>query len=397
MDVFFSSKPQGASSMKTVTRHLPFCAVVLIACIGPRDLRGQLPDWPPDWAKPSLPPIFEKVIIQLKEIDPTVKDSRVRELLRDFDTNALQPILKALKQNAIPPLFDEYLADLERQAQGRKRPLPDGFRSIVAQHYPKINLERVRYAENINTWHGQGMTVGYTIYFTSAIDLNNRDDVHWMLHELEHVTQYERVGGVSAFLLKYFFHGAIRAINNGSFNVHDDLGLERDADNKADRIIGEVANALRATGAQPKMGAHVVDLKIIAGDDPWVRVPKGFTKDPIDLNWRAGGKYIYLCVKYGTGRSISRIDVKSADKSDDPKVAPSPGYEKDPIDLNWGCGRDTKYIYLTFQRGNERILKDVMIIAGDSRDIRPPPEYSKGNNDLNEGAGGKFIFLCSRR
>jgi hypothetical protein len=347
------------------------------------------------WARDYFPnfenrvnPIYKKAEDQLKKLDPTVKESTVRQILRDFDDEALQPIINDLKRGVVPPLFAGYMADLERQARRKKKALPGKLSSILRSHYKSIDLDRVRYAEEINTWHGQAITIGDTIYFPVQIDLENRADIHWMLHELEHVSQYDKVGGVSAFLAKYMFQGGLHAINNGSFNVHDQIELEQDAENKADRIINDVANALDAPESRPVRGPHIVDLKIIAGDDPWVPVPPGYSKDPIDLNWGAKGKYIYLCYKYGTGRGISHIDVIVGNSSG---VRAKEGYKKDPIDLNWGSGG--KYIYLTFKRGDDDLVRKVKVVASDNEKVNGPNGYRGGKDDLNDGAGGKYIYL----
>jgi Domain of unknown function (DUF4157) len=138
-----------------------------------------------------------------------------------------------------------YLESLYQQGNGRWRNLPDDFKACYRSHYG-ISLDEVKYATNINTGHGQGITVGKDIYSPTDINLSNRNDRHWMLHELEHVRQYQVVGGVSAFMVKYGVQGSMQIARNGSFNIHDNIELEKEADAKADRIVGlcEVNKAL---------------------------------------------------------------------------------------------------------------------------------------------------------
>lgn len=129
-----------------------------------------------------------------------------------------------------------YLEFLYQQGNNRWERLPDDFKSCYREYYS--NLDNVRYATNVNTVHGSAITVGSEIYFPKDINLSNPDDRRWILHELEHVRQYQVVGGVSAFLVKYIVQGAIQIGRNGSINIHDNIELEREANSKADRMIG---------------------------------------------------------------------------------------------------------------------------------------------------------------
>ena len=152
-----------------------------------------------------------------------------------------------IEQATIPPGVSEYIAYLERQAQGREKALPSDFLAIVGPHYVKAPLSLVRYAEGINTIHGQAITVGNRIYFPSAINLSEPHDLQWMLHELEHVSQYNVHDGVTPFLIKYLVQGGIQMRKNG-FNVHDSISLEADAENKAVRILNDVLAKLPHRG-----------------------------------------------------------------------------------------------------------------------------------------------------
>jgi hypothetical protein len=118
-----------------------------------------------------------------------------------------------------------YLESLYQQGNNRWKGLPDDFKACYRKHY-NFNLDNVRYATDVNTVHG-----------SAIINLSDPKDRHWMLHELEHVRQYQAVGGVSAFLIKYVVQGAIQIGRNGSISIHDNIELEREADSKADRMI----------------------------------------------------------------------------------------------------------------------------------------------------------------
>ncbi len=184
-----------------------------------------------------------------RDIDPTNKnsttrktlreiDAGTRKALRDFDEHVIQTLVEELKNLILPQLFKVYIDYLERQASSKKR-LPDDFIQVVAKYYRSIDLHNVRYAENINTIHGQAITIENTIYFTEKIDFKDPSDLNWMLHELEHVVQYNKVG-LCAFLERYICQAAVRIATDGSFNVHDSVGIEKEADAKADRIFNDV-------------------------------------------------------------------------------------------------------------------------------------------------------------
>ncbi|HWP91243.1 MAG TPA: hypothetical protein VNN20_03460 [Thermodesulfobacteriota bacterium] len=166
----------------------------------------------------------------------------------DFD----KTISSWLRQGLTPPMVREYFVYLERQGDGTWKRLPQRLHEILIFEYVKSNLRSVKYAESVNTVHGQHITVGDNIYFIRPINLNycnlnevkvdKECDLHLLLHELEHTSQYAVHGGKEAFVVKYLLNGAIEIGRNGSFNVHDAINLEQDAENKADRIIQKIWN-----------------------------------------------------------------------------------------------------------------------------------------------------------
>jgi len=167
--------------------------------------------------------------------------------------------IKESVQGYLPPGFSEYVSSLERQADGKWKKIPDSLRRILQPHY-KIDLGRIRYAENINTGHGQGITFGYDVYFPSAVDLWNPEaitptdrevvnkiygDTAWLAHEIEHSVQYATVGGVVPFMSKYFAGGLANCLSYTKdcvTNIHDSVPTERDAENKSLRVMNIVWN-----------------------------------------------------------------------------------------------------------------------------------------------------------
>lgn len=91
---------------------------------------------------------------------------------------------------------------------------------------------------------------------------------------------------------------------------------------------------------------------------------------------------------------ILDLAVISGDSSN---ISPEPGFTRIPQDLNQGVGG--KYIYLCYREGFSYgpFVTDITFVSGDSADLAPPEGYEILRTDLNQGAGGKFIYLCTRR
>ena len=91
---------------------------------------------------------------------------------------------------------------------------------------------------------------------------------------------------------------------------------------------------------------------------------------------------------------IDALAIIYGDKSDIP--AP-PGYVKIPQDLNEGA--KGKYIYLCYHATSataheKPCFVDIRFVSGNHPDIPAPPGYTKIDVDLNKDAGGDFIYLC---
>jgi hypothetical protein len=126
---------------------------------------------------------------------------------------------------------------LHKQASGKYQKLPLELRQIIQPYYQEIDLQKVDYAENVDTVHGQGITIGYRIYFPRKINLDTYQDLRWMLHELQHVVQYKREGGELNFLKKYSKEAGKQIFINKSFSIHDNIHLEQEADQVAYQVL----------------------------------------------------------------------------------------------------------------------------------------------------------------
>jgi hypothetical protein len=200
---------------------------------------------------PQVPPVqtLQSCLTNLASCPQAVIDEHRNDLelanacVRDLP-RCPERVLKSLPARALRPLIDTYIADLRTQAKGRWNSLPNWVLWEFSNKY-SVNLQQVRYATGINTWHGQGVTVGYEIFFPRGIDLSQRADLEWLLHELQHVDQYERKGGIDAFITEYLLHASGEVIASRKLNVHDDVSSERDAIAKASNLIGGYGRQFR--------------------------------------------------------------------------------------------------------------------------------------------------------
>lgn len=160
--------------------------------------------------------------------------------------NDADDVLAAVAAAAIAPVtvaaVASYIASLEAQAAGRYKSIPEPLRALMRRHY-NVNLDHVRYAEGINTLHGGQITFGNHIFFTAPLNLTLRNNVNLLAHELTHVDQYRAAGGITPFLLKYIFNSGV-VLANGSFNLHGDNRLEREATSKAATVTLDVFDQL---------------------------------------------------------------------------------------------------------------------------------------------------------
>lgn len=136
-----------------------------------------------------------------------------------------------------------YKAYLFNQAGDRWMSLPTWFVTAAQPYYPGLDLTRVRYAEGIETVHGNHITWGEHILFVTPMNLGTYEDVHMMLHELEHVLQYQEAGGEQPFLARYLTDSFHAVVETGSLDVHGLLGLEQAAEAAAEGLAAVVYNA----------------------------------------------------------------------------------------------------------------------------------------------------------
>ena len=125
-----------------------------------------------------------------------------------------------------------------------------------------------------------------------------------------------------------------------------------------------------------------------------------------DLNQRAGGRYIYLCASrrpFGRGSAPAVTDVRIQTSSSCPAGWKSPEkFDGLNGDLNQGAGG--KDIFMCYKTGNSNSgweagdLYSVRVVTG--KDAGCPSGSTRVtaldglDGDLNQWAGGDFIYLC---
>ncbi|TXK52909.1 hypothetical protein FVR03_00615 [Pontibacter qinzhouensis] len=170
----------------------------------------------------------------------------------------------------------------------------------------------------------------------------------------------------------------------------------------------------------------IQDLKIIKGSSASINPSlAGYHKINADLNRGAGGQYIYLTFtrdpgqvrgssnwvtdqSYGGYVPVKNIIVMSytiGGLNGWPTLCSPPIEVKDAFgfhtpDLNDGAGG--KYIYAYQEKCDmytsyPGTIKEVGVLYGNSSSISPPTGWVKLPQDLNEGAGGDYIYFCIKK
>ena len=182
---------------------------------------------------------------------------------------------------------------------------------------------------------------------------------------------------------------------------------------------------------------HLVDFEVVSGTKVNGRVPtvncRGlgqrlnegtFVKLTDDLNQGAGGAYIYLCLRWSTSRSdpgIRNLSISGPvlDSNGQPVPGQAPRVRQsdtescDGTDLNQGAGGDYLYLCMYGVQRSGSGIRDVEVRSYDQRPTDPCPQWTvvgpdrrnprsidphgaidSVTGDLNQGSGGKWIYLC---
>ncbi|GAA4438861.1 hypothetical protein GCM10023188_34670 [Pontibacter saemangeumensis] len=170
----------------------------------------------------------------------------------------------------------------------------------------------------------------------------------------------------------------------------------------------------------------IYSLRLIVGTSSTIQPTEGHIKLGTDLNKGAGGKYIYLTFTRNPAYSYENDGYHPAQTFDVPvtgirvesytqacytfnftcNVAPWRAYrhifrfvngDSLPVDLNDGAGGKYVYGHATRDSYYGSPIKEVGVLSGSSSTIQPPTGWVKVPNDLNENAGGDYIYFCYKK
>jgi hypothetical protein len=130
----------------------------------------------------------------------------------------------------------------------------------------------------------------------------------------------------------------------------------------------------------------ISEVTVIYGGSAGILPPEGFTKINIDLNWGAGGDFIYVCYKRGVGTPITGLAVTLDGGS------PPAGYAwtRIDVDLNRNAGGDFIWLWYTKDPACTTV-KDLVVLVNAQA---TPDDYTKINVDLNRNAGGEYLYFA---
>ena len=138
------------------------------------------------------------------------------------------------------PIISLYWLGMEKQAIRKWSPLSAEWLERLTPFY-NIDLTTVRYAQGIDTsLSDTAVTIGSHIFFPEALDLSASEDQRWLFHELMHCEQYVRLKSVPNFFHQYIPEIVASVLKARSFNVHDLVPLEAEADARADLVMRSI-------------------------------------------------------------------------------------------------------------------------------------------------------------
>ncbi|GAA0961012.1 hypothetical protein GCM10009558_079690 [Virgisporangium aurantiacum] len=89
-------------------------------------------------------------------------------------------------------------------------------------------------------------------------------------------------------------------------------------------------------------------------------------------------------------------DIMILDPSSTPYVyPPDPRYTRIAVDLNQGAGG--KYIFAAYLRDEGTPIRGLFVSVQSDAEPHVPPGFTVLNVDLNQGAGGSYVYLCYTR
>ena len=215
------------------------------------------------------------------------------------------------------PIVALYWASLRIQAEGKLKSLSPALADQLRRFY-NVDLNAVHYAEGINTLLGEmAITIGNEIYFPRSVNIDtpSSPDAWWVSHELTHCEQYVRCGGVPSFFGKYIPQVVGEILAHRTFNVHDIIPLEAEANARANTVQKTLAS-LSTRDAKPRAGVfyllmvnssgqmlNVYGSSKVKGAEV-IQWPNEGTENEKWMLVDAGGGYFYIVVKH-SGQTLN--------------------------------------------------------------------------------------------
>jgi len=204
-------------------------------------------------------------------------------------------------------------------------------------------------------------------------------------------------------------HDACTITFPGSFGYEPDLNQGAGSD------TDYIYLCVTYSDGSPRGKRGLTEILTAGTDNAVPSPPDGYTTPqwngdgPLDLNKNAGGKFIYLWTVFSDRITYTYIeDMKPIASGSAEGAVCDPGYTKDNIDLNWGAGGD--FIYFCYKPAAIPIIDVPYVTELYLVDISPggsiPTAEAACNNakpgsvglepDLNQGAGSvsDYIYLC---
>lgn len=130
-------------------------------------------------------------------------------------------------------------------------------------------------------------------------------------------------------------------------------------------------------------------VQVLTSEGP---IPElGWTFYPVDINTGDGGKYLYIGYqRVAGGQKVGKLSFLSFDKKQTSKPA---GWDEwSDTDLNSGAGG--KFIYMVWNLGgtNNLPIVDVQFVVTRNKTATRMEYWESINQDLNQGAAGRFYI-----
>ena len=140
-------------------------------------------------------------------------------------------------------------------------------------------------------------------------------------------------------------------------------------------------------------GTAITDVRILYGSD--TPPHPGFIKIDADLNYGAGGAYVYIeytrDVRHGAPITDIQVFAGQGNLGSFPIQR---GYLCLPDDLNKGISGE--YIFLCYTRNTEfgQPVTDMTVVQAPDEHVYPPLGWVRVDQDCEEGAGGWHSYVC---